>query len=132
MKSAKGWVDDKIQTLKEYKFCICYENMKEVKGYITEKIFDAFAAGSVPVYWGASNVTDYIPEKAFVDRRKFGSDEEVYHFLKKMTKEEYDQMLNAAELFLQSEMAKKFTYETLSDTFMGLVNEITEQEPRKG
>ena len=45
--------------------------MRDVLGYITEKIFDSFAAWCVPVYWGASNVTDYIPEGCFIDRRKF-------------------------------------------------------------
>lgn len=51
-KNWRGAVEDKMEVLKNYKFSICYENMKDVKGYISEKIFDCFAAGVVPVYWG--------------------------------------------------------------------------------
>src|SRR3989344_5204980 len=70
-KNYRGAPESKIDTLKNYRFCICYENVHDVKGYITEKIFDAFAAGCIPIYWGASNVTEYIPEGCFIDRRKF-------------------------------------------------------------
>jgi len=110
-KNYKGSIQDKLETLKHYKFCICYENMRDVKGYITEKIFDCFAAGVVPVYWGASNVTDFIPEKCFIDRRKFCDEEELYCFLKKIPKEDYQTYLDAAQKFLQSDSAKVFTSE---------------------
>ena len=36
-----------------------------VKGYITEKIFDSFFAGVVPIYWGAENITDYVPKSLY-------------------------------------------------------------------
>lgn len=36
----KGSIENKIDTLKNYKFSICYENTVGMKGYITEKIFD--------------------------------------------------------------------------------------------
>lgn len=36
-KCYKGTVEDKIGTMKNYKFCICYENTKNIKSYITEK-----------------------------------------------------------------------------------------------
>lgn len=80
--NAMGTVESKAITLAKYKFCICYENMRDVKGYITEKIFDCFMAGCVPIYWGASNITDYIPADCFIDRRTFTSMEELYVFMK--------------------------------------------------
>lgn len=46
--------DDKHAFLQQYKFNICPEN-SDVNGYVTEKIFQAIAAGSIPVYWGCSN-----------------------------------------------------------------------------
>ena len=55
----------KIETIKNYKFYICYENMRDIKGYITEKIFDCFEAGCVPIYFGAPNVETYIPKNCF-------------------------------------------------------------------
>ncbi|MDP8234400.1 MAG: glycosyltransferase family 10, partial [Candidatus Saelkia tenebricola] len=65
--SYKGSVKSKRETMQKYKFAICYENAKDIPGYITEKIFDCFLAGCVPVYWGAPNVTEHIPVNTFVD-----------------------------------------------------------------
>ncbi|MCL1721757.1 glycosyltransferase family 10, partial [Vibrio parahaemolyticus] len=52
-KSYKGSVESKTHTLKNYKFCICFENAQMIEGYITEKIFDCFFSATVPIYWGA-------------------------------------------------------------------------------
>jgi len=121
-KNYRGHVPDKIDTLKNYKFCICYENTRDVKGYVTEKIFDCFSAGSVPVYWGASNITDYIPEGCFIDRRKFADELSLYNFLKQITKEEYERYLECAAEFLKSPAAKPFSQEFFVETFLNLLN----------
>ncbi len=111
----KNWkgplLGNKLDKLKEYKFSICYENMSDVKGYITEKIFDCFAAGVVPIYWGASNVTAYIPPSCFIDRRNFANNEEMYLFLKSMNREDYQSYLDSAGTFLKSNQAQVFSTE---------------------
>ena len=39
--------------------------------YVTEKLYDAFAGGCVPVYYGATNVQDFLPDiEAIVDFRR--------------------------------------------------------------
>jgi len=43
--------NNKIEYLKEFKFNICAENTIS-DGYITEKIFDAFSSGCIPIYAG--------------------------------------------------------------------------------
>jgi len=43
--------DNKKAYLREFKFTICPENTKG-EGYITEKLFEAFEAGCIPIYWG--------------------------------------------------------------------------------
>ncbi|MBU6446223.1 MAG: hypothetical protein KGQ49_02355 [Verrucomicrobia bacterium] len=117
-KNYRGSVPDKWETLKGYKFSICYENTKDVKGYISEKIFDCFATGVVPIYLGASNVTDYIPAECFIDRRQFASYEELYQFMKKMSPEEYQTYLDAADAFIHSEKAKVFTNDFFVENFL--------------
>jgi hypothetical protein len=42
----------KFDLLKEYKFCLCPEN-SIYDGYVTEKLIDAYAGGTVPIYSGA-------------------------------------------------------------------------------
>lgn len=110
-KNYRGSVKDKLNVLKNYRYSICYENMKDVKGYITEKIFDCFAAGVVPVYWGASNVEEYIPNTCFIDRRLFKNDTDLYVFLKNISKEQYQNYLDEISLFLQSSKAQLFSKE---------------------
>lgn len=44
--------DDKSLFLQSYKFNICPENTTS-NGYVTEKLFESFAAGCIPIYWGA-------------------------------------------------------------------------------
>jgi hypothetical protein len=46
--------EDKISFLKNFKFNICPEN-SDATGYVTEKLFEAFMGGCIPVYWGSDN-----------------------------------------------------------------------------
>ncbi len=105
----KGTVLDKWKTLQNYKFCICYENMKDQYGYITEKIFDCFVSSCVPIYWGASNITQYIPAECFIDRRQFADEEMLYQFLKTMTPEQHQNYIDAASRFFSSPQAELFS-----------------------
>lgn len=106
--SYKGAVDSKRSVLERYKFAICYENARDIPGYITEKIFDCFFAGCVPVYWGANNVADHIPAECFVDRRTFSGYEELYAFLSTMSDERYRSYLSSIEAFLVGAAADPF------------------------
>jgi len=116
--SYKGAIRSKKEILEQYKFSICYENVKELEGYITEKIFDSFFAGCVPVYWGASNVTDYIPANTFIDRRKFKDNKELYNYLKNMSDKEYTDYLNAIKKFVESERIYPFSGEYFAETIV--------------
>lgn len=50
-----GSIDKKIKWLENYKFNICFEN-SSFPGYLTEKLFDAYQAGCVPIYWGDTSL----------------------------------------------------------------------------
>lgn len=121
-KNYKGSTPDKIATLKNFRFTVAYENTKDLPGYITEKIFDAFEAGSIPIYWGASNVTDFIPASCFIDRRKFSSNEELYRFLKQMDKDTYNQYLDNIRGYLKSDKAALFSLDKFQEIFLEAVD----------
>ena len=55
--------NDKEAYLRTFKFNICAEN-NNTKDYVTEKIFDAFISGCVPLYYGALND----PEPGLINR----------------------------------------------------------------
>ncbi len=119
----KGGLEDKVIALNGYKFCICYENIADQLGYITEKIFDCFAAGCVPIYWGAPNVTDYIPKNCFIDRRDFGSDAAVYEHIKSMPEAVFNEYIANIKAFLASPQAQLFAEENYVPFFVSVVRE---------
>ena len=116
--SYKGMVDNKKEVMEKYKFSICYENAKDITGYITEKIFDSFFAGCVPVYWGANNITDHIPKECFIDKRDFDSYEELYGFIKNISDEKYMEYLVNIENYLNSEQSLQFNSKGFSSTII--------------
>ena len=63
-------VKNKTEVYQQYDFALCFENMA-MAGYISEKIFDAFFSGCIPIYWGASDIREYIPENCFVPTDSF-------------------------------------------------------------
>ena len=119
--SYKGKVESKFETMQNYKFAICYENIKDQNGYITEKIFDCFFAGCIPIYWGASNIGEHIPKECFLDKRDFSSFKDIYNYMKNMNEETYMNYLNSIENFLNSSKADQFRANVFADT---IVNEI--------
>jgi alpha(1,3/1,4) fucosyltransferase len=100
--SYKGPVDDKIATLAAYRFCLCYENAEYYPGYITEKIFDALVAGSVPVYWGAPDITEVVPADCFIDARQLRTPEAIYARLSEMSEVEYLGYLDRIKTFIDN------------------------------
>jgi len=56
----------KFEILPEYKFCLCPEN-SIYDGYITEKLIDAYAGGTVPIYSGDVSVVEDFNVNAFMN-----------------------------------------------------------------
>lgn len=99
-KHYKGSVADKIQAISQAKFVLAYENAI-ANGYISEKIFDAMKAGSVPVYFGAPDVKKYIPSNCFIDGSQFDSVESLHRYLKNMSEANYHTYQNHIKEFIR-------------------------------
>lgn len=66
-----GW--NKIEVFHQYKFCVCMENSL-AESYVTEKIYDGLVAGCLPIYYGAPDIADFVPDvNGIIDYRNFGS-----------------------------------------------------------
>lgn len=92
--------DDKVSRLRDYRFSIAYENTGDLPGYLTEKIFDCFAAAVLPVYLGDPHVAQAIPPACFIDRRRFASHEALYQHLRQMSYDEYAHHIAAIQVYL--------------------------------
>lgn len=60
-----GPVDKKVPWQSDYKFTIAFENSIQ-SGYQTEKLIEAYAAGTVPIYYGNPRVLEDINENSLI------------------------------------------------------------------
>ena len=59
------YVKNKIEFLSNYKFSIAMENSRG-DNYITEKIYDSFKAGTIPIYYGNFIIDEFINPKTYI------------------------------------------------------------------
>lgn len=71
-----GPVEDKLIFEGKHKFSIAFENSSH-SGYITEKIIQAFAAKTIPIYFGDPRVREYFDSSAFINCHDFNTLNEV-------------------------------------------------------
>ncbi len=125
--SYKGESPDKISTYKNYRYALCFENLyleNWSNGWITEKIFDAFYALTVPIYYGCYNIEDYIDPKCFIDYRQFNSLVELRDYLKNMSDETYLEYVTNIQHFLaNNNPVVEYNWEKIYPIFVDLVQQ---------
>lgn len=107
--SWRGVVANKSDIYPKYKFGLTYENMCNVRGWVSEKIFDCIRCGVVPVYWGAENIDLYVDPKVYIDRRLFETDYDLVKYLMSITEDSWLAYRNAGSRYIESEQFKVFT-----------------------
>lgn len=117
-KSYVGVVDNKIDKHSEYTFSICLENSTGVDGYITEKIFDVLQSGSIPIYFGAPNVSDFIPKKCFIDYKQFVNLEDLVDYLNALSDEDIFSFKSNIEELFEKKKLESFTTTTFANTII--------------
>ena len=122
-----GSCKDKFAVFRTFKFVLCLENMKNVRGYISEKIFDCFMAGTVPVYQGAVNIAEFVPQECFIDYSAFKTPEELYTFLKNMDRETWLQYMNAIKDYIGSNRISPFTAAGYCKTVYHVVDKMKQR-----
>ena len=120
----KGRTESKSDTLSQYNFALCFENAI-LTGWITEKIFDCFFAGTVPVYWGAPDITDYIPADCFIDMRNFSDYTALRAFLHGLGESDIQRYREHARAFIRSERFYRFSKQAFTDIVARIVEEDT-------
>ncbi|KAL8459661.1 hypothetical protein ACS0TY_036122 [Phlomoides rotata] len=80
---APKWYDHLHCAMSNYKFVLAIENTM-TDSYVTEKLFYALDSGSVPIYFGAPNVWDFVPPHSIIDGTKFNSMEQLASYIKSL------------------------------------------------
>jgi len=112
----------KFSIMGQYRFSIAYENFEGSRGYISEKIFDSLAAGTVPVYRGDAGIHDYVPREAMVRADDFRNEEELLRYLQACPEAEWLRMREAGRRFMDSDAFQPFTSEAFADRMMDVLS----------
>ena len=107
-KNYKGTLENKREIGSKYKFQFAIENSKNIKGYISEKIFDSFFSSNIPLYSGASNISSYIPDDAFIKIDEFNDIESLISFTESLSHSEITNIKKAQIDFFNSESIRNF------------------------
>ncbi|MGK7940035.1 MAG: glycosyltransferase family 10 [Crocosphaera sp.] len=114
--------NEKISMLGNYKFVLCFENSRE-NGYISEKIFSSLFSGSIPIYFGAPDISEHIPQDCYIEF-KGGDYDALYGKIQSIDNKKFQEMRMRARQFLVSSDCEKFTSiglaKSLEKNFMNL------------
>jgi hypothetical protein len=86
-KRSRAFGASKIKILQTYKFSLALENAA-VSSYVSEKVYQAMEAGTIPIYWGADDVKDFLPPGSFIDVRDFPTQKQLTTHLKRVAANE--------------------------------------------
>ncbi len=103
---------EKVATLSNYRFALCFENTA-FPGYVTEKIFDCFVAGCIPIYLGAPDIKNMVPAGSFIDARDFRDFAGMESFIRALKPEVAREYVVSAADFMSSKSADIFTQDHL-------------------
>jgi hypothetical protein len=106
----KGSVSNKIQVMGEYRTALVIENSIN---YVSEKIFDAFLAGCIPVYVGPELDQYEIPKNLYIQAKP--TYESVITAMSKAQEINFNKWINDLENWLRSDLCKENWSE---DTFL--------------
>lgn len=124
-------VIDKLGFDSKHKFSICFENTSH-SGYTTEKLVQAFAARTIPIYWGDPDVGMYFNEKSFINVSKYDSLDDVVEIIKRIDgdDEAYVDMLKQPAL-LNSEYYEETYLHKLEQFLYGIIDQPKEHAYRR-
>ena len=74
VKVSQGLRRNKTMLMRKYAVYLAFEN-QIVDDYITEKLWDTFRAGVIPVYYGAPNIMSHVPEGSVVNVHQYTTDQ---------------------------------------------------------
>ncbi|MCR5269115.1 MAG: hypothetical protein K6E16_11450 [Lachnospiraceae bacterium] len=119
-----GPVRDKVAFEKGYKFTMCFEN-SSAPGYTTEKLMEAFAGQTVPIYWGNPDIAKEFNPNAFINCHDFGSFSEVLAEVKRIDEDDarFMEMLKAPVLSDDSQANAILEEDYLSDYLYAILSQ---------
>ncbi len=126
-----GRVQDKLLFQQQYKFTLACENTY-APGYTTEKILEAFASNTVPIYYGDPRVIEDFNPEAFINAHDFESVEELLAYVKQVDADDalYLKMMRAPA-FKGGKVPEHLTEKALLDFLSHIFDQPLHQAKRR-
>lgn len=118
-----GPVLEKLKFESNYKFSIAFENTCH-RGYITEKLMQAFAAGGIPIYWGDPYVGRMFNENAFINVGCYQNIEDAIEYIKKIDNDNNLYM----KILSEKPVLNDYLLESIKLQFERFIRNIFEQD----
>lgn len=114
--------------LGQCKFVIAYENQL-YDGYITEKVFQAYFSGAVPIYWGDKSAVSDVNKDAIIYANDSITTDDLISYIKKVDKDDdlYCKIWNQA-LITNHEL----NYDTVHDKLAKKLYELIDSKLHQG
>ncbi len=127
-----GPVKDKMEFARKYRFTIAFEN-STMSGYTTEKIFEAFAADTIPVYWGSPRIAEEFNPEAFINCHAFPDFKSVVERVKEINENQelYLKMIKAPIVREDSQAAEYLNEEYAAAFLRSIFDQDKEKAIRR-
>jgi hypothetical protein len=86
-----SFLRSKFSTASQYKYTLCFEN-DLFPGYVTEKLIEAYATKTVPLYWGDLGNETRLNQNAFINLKNFNNLREFVDYISSINQDEYKQI----------------------------------------
>ena len=131
MNNVGGPVEDKIAFESGHKFSIACENSSH-PGYTTEKIIEAFAARTIPIYWGDPEICRVFNPRAFVNVMDYSSINAVIQRVKELdgNENEYLAMLQEPVSLNPAEYSIEHQINLMTDFMQHIVEQPLDKAQR--
>jgi hypothetical protein len=83
-----NYLESKYPVTSSYKYTLCFEN-DLFPGYVTEKLIEAYAVGTVPLYWGDLGSEKRINRGSFINLKDFESIRDFVGYIVTLTPKQY-------------------------------------------
>jgi len=88
-----AYVAQKYSTLKEYKYCMAFDN-GQYNNYFGTQFTDAILSWTVPIYWGSPNIGEFFPEGSYISFDATNPDE-VHRIVSRLKYDDYEKRIPA-------------------------------------
>lgn len=125
-----GPCEDKVKFESAHKFSIAFENT-EYPGYSTEKLMQAFAAHTIPIYWGDPKVTKIFNPKAFIHVRDYENLDQVLEYVKELDQDDEKYMAMMKEpAFVSPDLKRENMLKKLDEFLVYIIDQDFESAKR--